>query len=195
MKVVLCGRAEELMDRRRCSRHVSRLRIALPIVALVVACLAGAIARAESAAGSPSVTVPCDKIILRVRLGTTNGYRTVLGVVSVPRESHHSVQGASPTGQTWPYFRKMGLVIRGGAPLVTVSVPPQWRRRVAIAWGNSDVVSSIRIAPCGTYSEKPWNAYAGGFFLRSPTACVPLTIRVGRRATTVRFGIGRTCSG
>ena len=180
------------MDHRRCTKCVGLLRIALPVVALALAGLAGATAQAEPAAVSPSV--PCDKIILRVRLGTTNEYRTVLGVVSVPRERHGSVQGASPTeGQAWPYFRKAGLVIRGGAPPVTVSVPQKWRTRVAISWGNSDVVSSLRVGPCSTYSEKPWNAYAGGFLLRSRTACVPLTIRVGSRSATVRFGIGRTC--
>lgn len=180
------------MERRRGTACVGPLRIALSVVALAFAGLAGATARAEPAAVPP--TVQCDKIILRVRLGTTNSYRTVLDVVSVPRERHHSVQGASPTeGGAWPYFGKAGLVIRGGSPPVTVSVPRQWRNRVAISWGNTDVVSSLRVAPCGTYSEKPWNAYAGGFFLRSTTACVPLTFRVGSRSATVRFGIGRTC--
>ena len=36
-------------------------------------------------------------------------------------------------------------------------------------------------------------AYAGGFFLRSPSVCVPLIFRVGARSATVRFGIGRRC--
>ena len=33
--------------------------------------------------------------------------------------------------------------------------------------------------------------YAGGFYLRSPSACLPLVFRVGRRSETVRFGIGQ----
>jgi hypothetical protein len=36
-------------------------------------------------------------------------------------------------------------------------------------------------------------AYSGGFFLRSPGACLPLTFRVGQRSATVRFGLGRRC--
>jgi hypothetical protein len=37
-------------------------------------------------------------------------------------------------------------------------------------------------------------AYAGGFFLRAPSACVPLVLAVGSRRQTVWFGIERRCS-
>ena len=49
------------------------------------------------------------------------------------------------------------------------------------------------IARCPVSPPKVWNAYAGGFYLRSRSACVPLKFRVGRRAKTVRFGLGKRC--
>ncbi len=36
--------------------------------------------------------------------------------------------------------------------------------------------------------------YAGGFYLRSASGCVPLLVEIGRRAATLRFAIGRSCS-
>jgi hypothetical protein len=38
-----------------------------------------------------------------------------------------------------------------------------------------------------------WSAYAGGFYLRTSGACVPLVFNNGRQTTTVRFGIGAHC--
>jgi hypothetical protein len=78
--------------------------------------------------------------------------------------------------------------------VVTVTVPKAWRNRLAISWGNRPgFFSTIRIASCSA-GPKPWNAYAGGFHLRSRSACVPLVFRVGRRSATVRFGLGRRCA-
>lgn len=37
------------------------------------------------------------------------------------------------------------------------------------------------------------NAYAGGFHLRSPSACVPLIFAVGAHRATIEFGIGKRC--
>jgi hypothetical protein len=92
---------------------------------------------------------------------------------------------------TW---RKAGLAVRGNAPPVDVTVPKAWRTRAAITWGDSAIVSALRIAPCAPFlPPKVWNAYAGGFYLRSRTACVPLIFRVGQRRQTVRFGLGRRC--
>ena len=83
-------------------------------------------------------------------------------------------------------------MIRAGAPQVTISVPPAWRERAAITWGNTGAVSVLRVASCPAYLPN-WNAYAGGFLLGSRAACVPLVIRVGARTTTARFGVGRRC--
>jgi len=95
-------------------------------------------------------------------------------------------------GMSWPYWHKAVLVIRASRSAVVVSVPKAWRRRAAITWGNSQIVSSLRFAPCPS-PPSVWNAYAGGFYLRAATACLPLRFTVGRRSRVVRFGIGRQC--
>ncbi len=95
----------------------------------------------------------------------------------------------------WPYWLKAALVIKAGAPAVSIRVPERWKNRVAIIWGNGnyDPGTSIRIAGnCGTGPDVG-NAYAGGFYLRSRGACIPLVFSVGDRSATVRFGIGRHC--
>ena len=78
---------------------------------------------------------------------------------------------------------------------ITISVPHAWRTGAAISWGGSGAVSVVRFEGCSippNLSPKRWNGYVGYFYVREPT-CVPLHVRVGRRSTTVRFGIGRTC--
>jgi hypothetical protein len=150
---------------------------------------------AVSARAAPSACariVPCDEIILSVRSGTAGGYRVVLGVISVPPAYRPQVveTGSKP----WTHWSKAGLVIRGGSPPVSVSVPKAWRNRVAVTWGNNTgIVSALRIAPCPRSASAPWNAYSGGFYLRSRSACVPLIFHVGQRRATVRFGLGRAC--
>jgi hypothetical protein len=136
--------------------------------------------------------VSCDRIILRVGSGRAGGYRVVLGVVSVPPA--YEPQVVRSLRRSWPFWRKAGLVVRGDAGPVLVSVPKAWRTRAAITWGNSGIVSRLRIARCPALQPKVWNAYAGGFYLRSRSACVPLTFRVGQRAKTVRFGLAKRCA-
>jgi hypothetical protein len=143
-------------------------------------------------------TVPCDE-----RIDTTpfpylgnsqpqQRYRSVLNAVSVPPVY---LQQVIPTKQPrWRYWRKAGLVVRAQRAL-TITVPPRWRTRAAIVWGNSGgPFESLRIAACAG-SPHSGNGYAGGFYLRAPSACLPLIFRVDGRRTTVRFGIGRRCVG
>jgi hypothetical protein len=135
-------------------------------------------------------TVPCDERIDTTRFPYA-GYRVVLGVVAVPPA--YLQQVVATRTRAWAYWRKAGLVVRAGAPTLAVSVPKAWRRRAAITWGNNTgVVASLRIAGCDGAQHVGY-AYAGGFFLRASSACVPLTFRVGGRSATVRFGIGRRC--
>jgi hypothetical protein len=143
-----------------------------------------------STSASSVRTVPCDERIDRTRFPYAQ-YRVVLGSVSVPPGY---LQQVVPTRtRPWAYWRKAGLVVRAGSPTVTVSVPRTWRRRAAITWGNnSGVVTSLRIAGCEGEPTVGY-AYAGGFFLRASSACVPLTFSAGGRSATVRFGIGRRC--
>jgi hypothetical protein len=178
---------------------MSRVRTVALIIALAPAVTLGVVARA--APSPPPSTAQCDEVILQTKFPhLSNGYRLVLGVVSVPPAHLPNVY---PTGSPpWPYWRKAGLVVRADRGPVVVSVAKAWRNRVAIGWGSAGG-SALRIARCSTKYElrdkdekgapKMGNAYAGGFYLRSPSACVPLIFRVGKRSATVRFGLGRPC--
>jgi hypothetical protein len=55
----------------------------------------------------------------------------------------------------------------------------------------------VRIAAHRRLRRQPalGNAYAGGFYLRAPSACLPLIFTVDGRSTSVRFGIGKRCGG
>ena len=137
-------------------------------------------------------TVPCGQIILRIKSGHAGHYRIVLGVVSVPPA--RLIQVVPTHDRPWAYWRKAGLVVRAGSPPVTVSVPAAWRGRAAITWGNRPGTgSALRLAPCPG-AKTVWNAYAGGFYLRTRSACVPLRVSVAGRSRVVRFGLGRPCS-
>ena len=161
------------------------------MVAAALAALPAASASSRPSADPP--TVSCDKIILRIGrpAATAGGYRLILGSLSGPPAFQKQVvrTGERP----WTHWRKAGLVIRGNSLPVYVTVPKAWRGRAAITWGNSGTTSSLRIARCPPFEDKPWNVYAGGFLLRSPAACVPLEFRLGNRRATVRFGLGRRC--
>jgi hypothetical protein len=163
---------------------------------LLVGILAGtAFASAPSSTGR---TVPCNEVILATKwpyLGSRkleHRYRTILDAVSVPPAY---MQQVVPTGdKPWSHWRKQGVVVRATAPMITITVPKAWRTRAAIAWGygGTGIHSSLRFTGCGS-DPAVGNAYSGGFYLRAPSACVPLIFRVGGRTTTVRFGVGRRC--
>ena len=168
---------------------MSRIGAAIGLLAL-----AGAITLAATAAKANAPgTVTCTGIVLRLRSGHAAGYRIILGTVSVPPAYLPQVEPSRD--KAWPFWRKAGLNIRGGGPPVVVTVPTAWRKRVAITWGDSAIVSRLRFASCSAFiPPKVWNGYAGGFYLRSRSACVPLTFRVGRRAKTVHFGLRKRCA-
>lgn len=156
------------------------------ILALV---LAASVAVAAHAMQTPMI--PCNDIVGQPNSGTDNGYRVVLGVISVsPAYLGYVVTTRTPA---WPYLVKAPLAIRASRTPITVTVPTAWRKRAAITWGQSGIVSALRIAACPT-PPNIWNGYAGGFYLRVPAACVPLIFQVGKDSTTVRFGLGRACN-
>jgi hypothetical protein len=163
---------------------------------IVVGCVAaqGIVAQA---APRPQRTIPCDEIIDFTpfpRLGSSNPRdqaRLVLNSVMAPPAY---LAQTSPTGETpWRYFSKRGMVVRSGKS-VTITVPVAWRQRVGMSWGNGGhgVFHTIRIASCFS-DPKRGNAYAGGFFLRSSSACVPLVFIVGNRQQELWFGVGQRC--
>ena len=170
-------------------RH-SRLATLAISLALLGALAAGAMARpAESA----EPTIACDRVVLHSRIGTADGFRIVLGSVSVPGSRHLAADAAVTADRRWRYYRNAGIAIRAGTSAVNVSVPEGWRDRVAVSWGDSPASSSVDFAPCGRSGAGAWNAYSGGFYLRTRGDCVPLVVTVGGTSTTVRVGVGRAC--
>ena len=160
---------------------------------LVVA--TGSAMPATGLASSPPY-VPCAEIIGQASGPRVAGYRLVLGVLSVPPA--YSAQGAARVHGfgLWTHWRKAPVLVRGGRFIVTVTVPNGWRSRAAISWGSgvSPIASSVRFSGCGPGAPtSEWNAYAGGFYLRSLAACIPLSFQVGKRVVTERFGIGTRC--
>jgi len=149
---------------------------------VIIGCVAAQGAFA-STADRPQRTIPCGEIIQTTRFPYPgNPRRPVLAAVSVPP----AYLRAHPTLETpWRYFAKNGMVVKSGTS-VTISVPPGWRKRVAITWGNNvhGVFHTIRIAACSRIPKQGY-AYAGGFFLRRPSACVPLVFAVDGRRQTV----------
>jgi hypothetical protein len=172
------------------------MRIAAVLALAGLAASGGVAARSASPLTMPAV--PCGDVIHHTDFpyvgdqGVEPRYRLVLGAVSVPPRYLRQV---IPTrSHPWAYWHKSGLVVRAGAEPITVSVPRRWRTRAAISWGNSvGVVHSLRIDTCGS-EPTVGNAYAGGFYLRAHSVCLPLTFRMGKRVKTVYFDIGRRCS-
>ena len=173
-----------------CLMRLVRLATISVSLALLGALSAGAEARAPQAA---ETTVSCDRIVLRARSGADDGYRILLGAVSMPGSLHLAARSARTADRQWRYYRNSGIAIRAGTSAVNVSVPEGWRHRVAISWGDSPATSSLSFAPCGRSAAGAWNAYSGGFHLQARGDCVPLVVTVGGMSTTVRVGVGRAC--
>jgi hypothetical protein len=118
------------------------------------------------------------------------GFRVVLGDVATQVTDVGEGEPAG-SGETWPYFAKRGLLIPAGIGPISVSVPKSWRRRAAIEWGTGPS-STLTLSACGS-PPGVWDAFAGGLYLRTRIACVPVQFRVGKRTATVTYDIGRQC--
>jgi hypothetical protein len=183
------------VERTGVGRCNTRMRVAVALLVAGLAAMTGG--AAWSASVSRTRTVPCDERVAQTRfpyVGNSRAafqYRTLLDAVSVPPA--YAYQVVPTYEQLWAYHRKSGLVVRANGVSVTISVPKSWRSRVAISWGNKPgYFTSVRFVGCGS-QPNVGNAYAGGFSLRSASACFPLTVRVGHRSATVRFGLGKQC--
>jgi hypothetical protein len=165
-----------------------------PAFALISLALLGVLAGGAWARTPPPAepTVSCDRIVLRDRTAAGDGFRVLLGAVSVPGSRQLAHSSTATPGRRWRYFRRAGIAIRAGATAVTVSVPEGWRDRVALSWGGSPASGALRFGPCGPPTGT-WNVYSGGFHLRKSGDCVPLLVTVGGMSTTVRVGLGRAC--
>jgi hypothetical protein len=171
-------------------RQLRLVTCMLSIVLLGGTLVAAAEARIAAPVGS---TVSCDRIVLRGGSGAEDGYRILLGAVSVPGSRHLAHRATTTPDRHWRYYRNAGIAIRAGTSAVSVTVPEGWRHRVAISWGNSPASSSLRFAPCGGSPGGAWNSYSGGFHLHARGDCVPLLVTVGGMSATVRIGVGRAC--
>ena len=163
----------------------------LAIAAVVATALLASRAGAASAPHLP--VVPCGDVVGHHASGTADGYRRVLGVVSVPPAYLPQVVPSGQAPMRW--WRKAGMLVRSGSPPVTLTVPYALHNELQLDWGNSDREgSALRFAACPSYGHPTWNAYAGGFLLRHRPACASLIVTVGHRHATVRFGIGTHCN-
>ena len=166
----------------------------LPILVCVLTVLGAATAGADTRTPPQAEpTVSCDRIVLRDRSGAEDGFRVLLGAVSMPGAQQLAHGAAARPDRRWRYFRRAGIAIHAGTAAVSVSVPEGWRDRVAISWGGSPASSTLRFARCGSSPAGAWNSYTGGFHLRARGDCVPLLVTVGGMSTTVRIGVGRAC--
>jgi hypothetical protein len=159
--------------------------------------LAGAVlvAACTASTGTPAArshpAVSADGCQLPVGSQPSPGGKIVLGVVSLGPDFRQAPVAVHQ--RRWRYWQKHALLIRAGHQAVTVTVPTAWRNRAAITWGVSvGIASTLRLPGCPA-DPGTWHAYAGGFYLRSSSACVPLVFAVGRRSAVVRVGVGRRC--
>jgi uncharacterized RDD family membrane protein YckC len=99
------------------------------------------------------------------------------------------------------YWAKTGLDIKAGASFELV-VPPEWRGRLSIAWGNgAPRTTRLQVAACRWMASpsqsspaRAWLGFAGGYWVRNP-ACVSLLVRAGHQTRRVHIGIGAACPG
>jgi hypothetical protein len=147
----------------------------------------------SAGAGQFVPTVRCNEIGLYSKTGDDSGYRKVLGAVSAPPRyiPGGTVHVTSPDG--FSHWSKAGIWVHAGNTVVTVSLPNEWRGKARIVWGApGTAATAVRFEPCRSLGAA-WDGYAGGFLLRTKSACVPLIFAVGNRRATLRFGVGRHC--
>jgi hypothetical protein len=162
------------------------------IVVLALLAAVGAVATAgPNAHGSqgPSRTVlRCDDASMGVpNVRPAPSEWVIGGRVAIARTiDRSSLEDASGPLRLWT---KVGLKVRARAGRVTLAVPPDWRRRIMLAWSAPS--STVQVQSCT--SPPLWRAYAGGFYVAKP-ACIPLVVTVGTRVSRVVIGVGVRCS-
>ena len=149
--------------------------------------------RSHPAAQAPAAAAAdgCSFPVLNEKGPDHDDGKLILGIIAIGDAPWPTV----PVHQgRWRYWQKDGLDIRSGHQTVTITVPKDWRNRAAITWGvNVGIVSTLRLPGCDA-TPGSVNGYAGGFYLRSRSACVPLVFSIGRRSAVVRIGVGRHCT-
>jgi hypothetical protein len=136
------------------------------------------------------IPAACGKFVsYRTSAAFPSGYRIVLGDVAVPPAY---VGPMLPNGNgPWRYWREAVFGVKAGSPPVTLSVPVGEQYDAAIDLEVDGTGSLFHIPGCPP--AHAWKATAGGFYLKAPTACVPLLVRVGQQSAMVWFGLGHPC--
>jgi hypothetical protein len=115
----------------------------------------------------------------------------LLDTVVLPRSTELALPARAGREGRFRWFRPARIAIRSGEPDVAVAVPLGWRHLVGLSWGRSGTSEAVRFERCA--AARGWVVFEGGFHLRERSACVPLAVRAGGVATTVRLGLGRSC--
>jgi hypothetical protein len=147
---------------------------------------------ARPAARAVSVAPGCGVYDNGTRSHVPGGFRTVFGDVAVPpARLPVSISGRSAP---WEWGAKTAFYYRGGGPPVTISVPGGWQRKIGLFGPVSQIDGmdhTVNIPGCPPRGS--WDFYVSSFYLRTPTACAPLDVRVGGRIAQFWFGLGVSC--
>jgi hypothetical protein len=164
------------------------MRFAVLAAALVLAA-AGAAAAPAPAAGSRTVT--CRDVVGPTRPRFAHPWQMALESAAIRNIAPKPTRVKSGS---WRFRSPTGIIVRGYAPPLLVSVAPGWRGRAAIALGRVAPGVAVRIATCRAANDgKAWNAYRGALYVRAHRDCVPLVFRMGNRVQTLRVGVGAPC--
>jgi len=145
-----------------------------------------------TAAGAPI----CDQVIDQADT-LAESMTVVLGAVALPASTAmpEALQATRvTTAETGvAYFAKWGLQVRRDTH-VELSVPPDAAGRLWIGWGNGAEPSN-RVVVDRCPGSKPWVAFVGGYWVRTP-GCFDLLVSVnGSRPQSIPIGIGAPCPG
>ena len=168
------------------------LRPLLVVVALALAVTAGTLRAAP-----PQITsISCDSSDMYDHpVRPHSGDQVLFGYVAVPPRDAYLGQPDRDLTKRWRYTTWRYLLVHTGTKAVTLSVPQAWRGRFGINFGDSGNrgLTALRVSPCRyALSNGLWNEFGGNFSFNA-RACVPLVVRVGKRSTTVHFGLGKRC--
>lgn len=143
----------------------------------------------------PAQTFSClDPIGVRDSVGAATGGRPVLNVMALSGKPDETIGWGGANFEGFQ-FAKVGIAIRSGMKF-DVLVPPGWRDRMRIGWGNGGytLATTMHVPGCsaGPHPEAAWLIYPGGFWLKEP-ACVPLIIQTDTETATIDVPVGTDC--
>jgi hypothetical protein len=166
-----------------------RRRLFVTIAAVVL--LGAADAVASTTATAKRVLAPCAASTLHSSFPVA-GSRTVLPNAAVPpRDSAAASVGRVRQGP-WRYFLKGAVFLRNGSGPVTATIPPAWRSRVAISWGNDGFGDTVKFTSCPAVVPGAYG-WTGGFYFNTRGGCVPVIFSSGKTTRRVIFGLGGSC--